>query len=180
MEARAALALARELMDAHGLSAWSVRFDRARRRAGTCRFTERAITLSRPLTELYEPERVREVVLHEIAHALVGPAHGHDATWRATARRIGSTGLRTVAADAPSPPAPWRGVCPRGHVVERFRRPSRPMSCGICARSFDPAHILNWTFRGNPVELPEHYAISHPRTPRGASRPAQEGRWRRP
>ena len=34
MDMPAVAALARELMDAHGLNEWGLRFDRARRRAG--------------------------------------------------------------------------------------------------------------------------------------------------
>lgn len=151
MDTTLAFAHARELMDTHGLAGWSLAWDRARRRAGTCRHARRTLTLSRPLIELYEPGRVREVVLHEIAHALVGPEHGHDATWRAAARAIGSTGARTVDPGAPRPPARWRGNCARGHVVERYRRPSAALSCAACSPRYDPDHLLSWTHDGRPV-----------------------------
>ena len=36
-----------------------------------------------------------ESLLHEIAHALVGRKHNHDAEWKAKAREIGCTGERT-------------------------------------------------------------------------------------
>ena len=42
--------MARELMNQHGLSEWSFRFDRARRRAGLCVHSRKEITLSGPLT----------------------------------------------------------------------------------------------------------------------------------
>ena len=32
---------------------------------------------------------IRDTLLHEIAHAIVGPGHGHDAVWQTAARRIG-------------------------------------------------------------------------------------------
>ena len=66
--------LARSLMDASGLFDWRFRFDHARRRAGVCTHATRTISLSGPLTDLYDADTVRAVILHEIAHALVGPA----------------------------------------------------------------------------------------------------------
>ena len=67
-------------------------YDNAKRRAGICRFAEQTLGLSAPLTAVHSEDDVRDTILHEIAHALVGPAHGHDATWRAMARRIGCSG----------------------------------------------------------------------------------------
>ena len=37
---------------------------------------------------------IRDTLLHEIAHAIVGPGHGHDALWQTAARRIGCTEKR--------------------------------------------------------------------------------------
>ena len=96
-------------MARHGVGDWSLGWDNARTRAGMCRYNTRTISLSRPLMALYEREQVREVVLHEIAHALVGAKHNHDAVWRAKAREIGSTGARALPVDSPRPPAPWVG-----------------------------------------------------------------------
>ena len=149
--------LAIELMDRHQLAGWHLVFDRARTRAGVCRFDRREIGLSRVLTVLHPPELVRETILHEIAHALTGPGHAHDAVWRATARGIGSDGRRCVSASAPRPPTPWVGECARGHEVTRHRRPARPTSCVRCNRTFDPTHLLTWRFHGRQVPLSAAY-----------------------
>lgn len=130
----------------HGVDpGWRLGWDNARRRAGQTRFRDRTITLSRHLMALYQPEHVREVILHEIAHALVGPAHHHDAVWRATARRIGATGRRLLPADAPRPPAPWVGRCSAGHEFHRYRRPPAKASCSRCSHTFDPRFLIHWS-----------------------------------
>ncbi|MFE5340041.1 SprT-like domain-containing protein [Isoptericola sp. NPDC056578] len=151
MEREDAARLARGLMAEHGLSGWTFRFDRARRRAGLCRYDRREISLSGPLTALYDEADVREVVLHEIAHALAGARHGHDAVWRATARAIGSTGRRVVREGSPEVEGDWVGECPAGHRVTRFRRPQRPQACARCSPVFDRRFLLSWTCRGRPV-----------------------------
>ncbi|HQK32467.1 MAG TPA: SprT-like domain-containing protein, partial [Phycicoccus sp.] len=76
MQMDQALGLARRLMFEHDLTGWTVVADRAKTRAGVCRFAKRQIGLSRPLTELHSEAEVRDTILHEIAHALVGPEHG--------------------------------------------------------------------------------------------------------
>lgn len=153
MELHEVDALARELMAEHGLTGWDFAFDRARRRAGLANHTARRITLSRALMALYDEAQVRDTILHEIAHALVGPAHGHDAVWAAKARELGSSGERLVPADAPTVPGRWQGRCPAGHTVTRMQRPRQPMSCARCSRRFSPEHLLSWTFDGEPVGL---------------------------
>lgn len=153
MDVRDAVAVAEGLLDEHGLTGWSVVLDRAKTRAGVCRADRREIGLSAPLTALHSPEEVRDTILHEIAHALVGPRHGHDAVWRATARRIGCSARRLSS--APRPDGPWSGTCPAGHVVTRHQRPSRVVACGRCAGGFDPANVLRWSHRGREVPLTE-------------------------
>jgi predicted SprT family Zn-dependent metalloprotease len=90
--------------------------------------------------------QVRDVILHEIAHVRVGHAHHHDAVWKEEARRLGATPRATLT-DGPSLPAPYVGTCPRGHRMERFRRPPGPVSCAVCASSFRPEYVITWTRR---------------------------------
>src|SRR5690242_13087862 len=74
--------LACELLDVHGLEGWSFAFNRSKRDLGICRFGPRLIELSVHFVERNAGKVVRDTLLHEIAHALVGPGHGHDAVWR--------------------------------------------------------------------------------------------------
>ena len=155
VDLRDAYAMAEYLLEVHGLDDWEVGYDNAKRRAGICRFAERTLGLSAPLTTVHSEADVRDTILHEIAHALVGPAHAHDATWRAMARRIGCSGEVCVSPDSPRPPAAWLGTCPDGHLIERHRRPERVLTCGLCSSTFDLAHVYTWTHHGKP-------AVPHP------------------
>ena len=158
MEVTRALSTGRRLLREHGLDDWTIVADRAKTRAGVCRFGRRQIGISAPLTTLHSEEEVLDTILHEIAHALVGPHHGHDAVWRAKAREIGCSGERCVSSDSPRVPGDWKGRCPAGHEKSRHRAPTRLMSCGECARRFDPRHLFTWTYRGRPAALPPSYA----------------------
>ena len=157
VDLRDAYAMAEHLLEAHGLDDWGVAFDNAKRRAGICRFGERTLGLSAPLTAVHSEDDVRDTILHEIAHALVGPRHGHDATWQAKARAIGCSGERCVSPDAPAAPAAWLGTCSGGHTLERHRRPERVLTCGLCSSVFDLAHVYAWTHRGRPATLHPNY-----------------------
>lgn len=156
MDLRAALALGRELLDQHGLDDWTIELDRAKTRAGVCRPRIRTISLSGYLTQLHPEHEVRDTILHEIAHALVGARHGHDAVWRAKALAIGCSGDRCTSTDAPRLEGPWAGTCPRGHVATRHRRPTR---VHICSRCTGPQgdRILEWTFAGQRVPMHPNY-----------------------
>ena len=82
---------ARGLMDHHGLAAWALHFNVARGKLGECRSRQKLILLSRSHAVDGPPEQVTDTILHEIAHALAGPAAGHGPAWKAIARRIGAT-----------------------------------------------------------------------------------------
>ncbi|HQR28144.1 MAG TPA: SprT-like domain-containing protein [Nocardioides sp.] len=157
MDLTEAYRMATGLVAEHGLTGWRVELDNAKRRAGLCRQHDRVISLSLPLTRLHSEAEVRETVLHEIAHALVGAQHGHDEVWRRTAVAIGSSGERCVHADAPRVSGAWLGVCSAGHTRERHRRPERVMSCARCSEVFRPEHILEWTYRGRPAAMHPNY-----------------------
>lgn len=138
-----------EALIAHHLDeSWTFRFDHAKLRAGKCDFTRREISLSRYLAARHSDTENEQTLLHEIAHALAGHEAGHGAAWRRTARAIGYTGERTHNGEVAHEYARWVGVCPSGHEVLRFRRPSKPMSCAKCVRRFDRRFLIEWRDRG--------------------------------
>ncbi|MEU4242471.1 SprT-like domain-containing protein [Actinoplanes sp. NPDC026619] len=157
MDLSEARRLASGLMAEHGLRGWRLVFDNAKTRAGVCRYDRKEIGLSRPLISLYDVEVVTETVLHEIAHAMAGPRHGHDRVWRATARRLGCSGRRCMPADAPSVDGPWVGLCPAGHRTTAHRRPIRVKSCLACSARFDAAAIYTWAHHGQPAPMDPRY-----------------------
>jgi predicted SprT family Zn-dependent metalloprotease len=133
MNRREILTMATDLMTQHGLieEGWRPAIDSAKRRAGVCKYATRTLSFSLPIALLNTEVETRDTILHEIAHALVGHSHGHDAVWRAKAREIGCNGQRTTKAQAPE--APWTGVhsgCDQ--KFPRHRRPSGNRYCPKC------------------------------------------------
>ena len=130
-----AIDLATELMDAHGLVGWRIKLDHARRRAGQCDFTNKTISLSRLYVRYADIDHIRDTILHEIAHALVGPRHGHDAVWRQKAREIGCTATRCHSLSFAR--ARWVMKCPNDcFSVERHRKKSG-LVCAYCGSSVE-------------------------------------------
>lgn len=145
MDTSDASSLAERLIDLHlPGGGWGFAFDRAVRRAGACDYVQHRITMSRHLVLRAEEPEVRQVLLHEIAHAQVGHAAAHGPRWRAAAARIGYTGSRLHDRQIADERAPWIGRCPAGHEHRRFRRPNRPTSCGVCSRRFTRAALITW------------------------------------
>lgn len=117
------------MLDEHGLAqrGWTIAWDSARRRSGVCYHRTRTIGFSKPITERVPESEFMDTVAHEIAHALVGPGHGHDAVWRARAIGLGGSGHRTAQATF-DPDAPWTGSCGHGTVFQRYRAPRRNLT----------------------------------------------------
>jgi predicted SprT family Zn-dependent metalloprotease len=124
LKALAVQKLARELLDRHGLHDWVFAFNRRKRSLGFCWYGKRTIELSIYLVARNGEAEILDTLLHEIAHALVGPGHGHDAVWRRKCREIGALPLRCGQADMPD--GRWRARCGScGKGFHRYRKPKR-------------------------------------------------------
>lgn len=171
MDTRDALTLARQLLDQHGLTHWTVQLDSAKTRAGICRYRERSIGLSAPLTRLHADAEVRDTILHEVAHALAGPRAKHGPEWRRVARSIGCTAQRCVSQDSPRIDGAWVGTCPAGHRTTRHRAPARVTTCSRCSSRFDLRHLIAWTHHGAPGRMHPNY-LAELTALRAGTRPA--------
>ena len=88
------LNLARSKMDKYGLCDWKLELDYAKVRAGACHFTEKKISFSRHFLKNADQLNINDTILHEIAHALVGPMHGHNRVWKNMAKKVGCSAKR--------------------------------------------------------------------------------------
>lgn len=139
MKLEDAKALAELWMEFHGLAkSWLFEFDNAKRRFGLCSFRKKTISLSRHLIELNSESEVEETILHEIAHALVGPRHGHDLVWKKKALAIGCNGKRCYDLGVVEPKSKYLLICSNcGEISKRNRKPIQSTACGRCCKHFN-------------------------------------------
>ena len=112
--------------------------NRYRTRFGCCNCRTQTITLSTKLVELNDESKVRDTILHEIAHALT-KGHGHDEVWRMTAKKLGCNGERTYKTSDVRIPKRRSYVyeCPNcGKRTTKYKRVSN-LACGKCCREFN-------------------------------------------
>jgi predicted SprT family Zn-dependent metalloprotease len=135
-----AKALALQLMGREGLVAqgWGVEFNNRRVHLGNCFYSAKTIELSRHFVENHSEEEIKEVILHEIAHALLkGIEEGHGPLWKAECRRLGISPDRCY--DAPNMPSgKWEAKCSIcDRIFKRYNKPTNDKTyfCGKCPKS---------------------------------------------
>lgn len=143
--------LANQLMTQHGLTqqGWRFKYDSAKRRFGVCKYRYKVIALSAPLVELNDEAEIKDTILHEIAHALVGPSHGHDLVWKRKAIEIGCNGKRCCDSKVvATPESRYVAVCSGcNHTHKRHKKPNYGIShsCGRCSGGgYNSTFKLNW------------------------------------
>ena len=127
-------------------SGWSFGFDLAPARAGVCRYRERRIDLSVSYCLAATRAEIEDTILHEIAHAIVGPRHNHDAVWKAKAREIGCQGERCHRVQHSVPP--WVGECGCGQQWFRQRLQRRMIRNRVCGKCLGE---ITWRRNVSPV-----------------------------
>lgn len=158
MKLKEAEELALSLMDEHNLwdKGWTFSFDNAKRRFGHCRYRDRTITISRHLTKLNDEYQVRNIILHEIAHALLFVKKGktgHNSSFYLMCERIGAEPSRCYSSEVKKPEHRWEGECPNcGSVIKRHRlkKGTKRLACSKCCKRYsnncwDPAFLFQWT-----------------------------------
>lgn len=126
----------------HGLhdQGWVFVWSTSKTKFGTCNFPRHIITLSEPLAKVNTADEVQDTILHEVAHALAGPAARHGSEWKAMAIRVGARPEARASENARSADSKWTGTCPNcGDTVSRHRltAATRKTACADCCNNFN-------------------------------------------
>lgn len=130
---------ARQLMDEHNLSDWSLEFSsRLTHSYGYCNSKNKKIVISKPITKKEcNQERFESVVFHEIAHVLAylkyGKSVNHGSRWK---KIFESLGGKDMPYEPPFKPFKYIMRCPICHR-EVFRRRKGNFACGGCCRKYN-------------------------------------------
>lgn len=162
---------ARRLMTAHGVGSLAFEFDRGKRRIGATHFRGAGvgsiqfklptkITLSKHFAVLLSEQEIREVILHEIAHALAGYDANHGPKWKAHARALGIE-AKACKATTVRPEYSVKGECSTcGKVVHSAHRlPLRVYFHHLCGGPIDGG-LIHWYREGKRVrfaDMPARY-----------------------
>ena len=79
---------ANDLINTH-IPGWKFKWSAAHTTLGLCRYSTKTIFLSKSISAINSEEEVVDTILHEIAHALAGSGHGHDAVWKRYCAMVG-------------------------------------------------------------------------------------------
>jgi hypothetical protein len=112
-----------DLMAEHNVHA-QVEWNNARGQAGVCRQKggRMYLVFARPAFRLMSEEEARDVILHEMAHAICGVSAGHGPVWRATHIRMGGNGERCFSnVEIGKAVAKWQAECRVSRKVIGYR-----------------------------------------------------------
>lgn len=130
---------ANDLLKKHNLDSWEFKFDLAENRGGCCYYFKKVICLSVSYCAKATKSEITNTLLHEIAHALVGPGHNHNHVWQRKAQSIGCNGYRCH--QVIHTPPKYVGSCACAGFVwkrQRLTRKAQTGYCGSCGQN------VNW------------------------------------
>jgi hypothetical protein len=125
---------------AHQLEGWSFQCDHATPRAGCCNSQTQVNSLAHAYARTAPDADMDDTLLHAIAHALVGKAHGHDQVWQAKAVALGGAGHRCH--DVPCTPPRYIVTCANACWVTTAERRQQGAVCRTC---HGPVRYMTYT-----------------------------------
>jgi predicted SprT family Zn-dependent metalloprotease len=125
MDIQEAQKLMDDLLAKHALYDWQGRIKRFKQSLAKCYFDPKVIALSSYFVEQMPVSEVKDVILHEIAHALMGKGSGHRRPWKQKCIEVGCKPERIYKGESIKVPYKWKITCVKcGEVIYRHRRPS--------------------------------------------------------
>ena len=125
MTSAEALIFAREKLKQYGLEEWRVKVsNRMARSSARCSYRKREIRLGAWIFQPGAGEKIRDTILHEIAHAMTPGAH-HGRAWQVVAEMIGAKPNRTFIPEKHGmerPKGRYSATCPQCGIVHYMHR----------------------------------------------------------
>jgi predicted SprT family Zn-dependent metalloprotease len=143
--------IANEMLTLYGLEDWTFTYNRRKTEMGLCLYSPKRIELSQYFIELNGDEAVRETLLHEIAHALVGPGHGHDLFWKQQCLKIGAKPER-LCHSVSMPEGRWGAQCGYCGMLHYKHRKPKHMVGWFCSRCGRERGRLTWRRVSSDIE----------------------------
>ena len=113
------------------------KFGRMKTQLGTCNHSTKTIKLSQYFVKELDEDRVRNTILHEIAHALT-QGHNHDRVWQNKAIALGCSGERTACLEPPKTKGRMVYKCPICQTKSyAYRKLKRKRACKHCCKRFN-------------------------------------------
>lgn len=140
----------------HGLdvAGWQLKTNNRYTSLGLCKESKKIIELSKAFLDKADKVDVKHVMLHEIAHAIVGNKHSHDRKWQSVALQIGIDSAITCY-DKPiisrEDTAKYVGNCSTcQNKTYMYRRSNKRSACGICCIKynggrFSEKYLIEWS-----------------------------------
>jgi hypothetical protein len=159
----------KRLLEERGLTGWTVVFESSISRGGRCHHDSKTIGYAVPFMLYASDEQRRNTMLHEVAHAVTGPGHGHDAAWKRLFLRLGGNG--SALSEYPKEVFThenfvWLSSCPTCKDVTGMKQaPQTVWGCAKCPKTVPvKQRILSWSKVTGPVApeaVSNRYATEH-------------------
>lgn len=150
--------LVARLLDLHGLRKLGTvfRWNQRTKTLGITKFLRgrpHSVELSKKWVKVLPWEDIEDTITHEVAHALVGPGHGHDEVWQAKHRELGGSGQACYENSSVDLERPWRWTCSScGRSGQQLTAPPRVQACGrCCGGGFDARFVFDWEKNGTAM-----------------------------
>lgn len=134
--------LAQSLLDRHGFGHLSLTFSNTRKSLGRC-FSMGGVPVRIDLSNYWmtrlPEDKVKDTILHELAHAKAGHAAGHGYLWKRAARELGANPNRTASLpeelhlSVTSEISKYRATCQKCGQTHYFNRMGRRWQVGAYA-----------------------------------------------
>jgi predicted SprT family Zn-dependent metalloprotease len=146
-------AIAAQELRKHGLHGWTFGLADTGRRLGVCKYRTKRIEIAEYYARNSPPETVLDTLMHEIAHAIAGPAARHGPAWKTVAVRLSATPRACETShQAVVKPGDWQASCPA--CEKAFHLYRRPKSLGGYRCKCEVRSPLTFEVVGDPARKP--------------------------